>query len=382
MPVGVDTPDVIRPEDVEAIAVGAGILGTGGGGNVYVAKLWIKRLLEEKREIMVIPLDEIADDAWVASCGGIGAPTVSFEKLRRGDEELRAMRALEGRLGVRMDAVVSVEIGGANAMRPMAVAAHAGIPVLDADGMGRAFPELQMETFAIHGVPAVPAAMADDKGAVEIYDTPMDARELERVARARCIEMGGTAGMAHAMRGRDVKRAAIPGTVSLALELGGAVLEARERKADPIAAALAVTGGITLMRGKIVDVERRTTAGFARGTVRIAGTGDDEGREVAIDFQNEHLIARETAPGQGAGTGRRRASVEGRVLASVPDLVCIVATDDAEPVGTELLRYGYRVAVLALPAHPLLRTPEALAVVGPRAFGYDIDYVPLERDRG
>jgi hypothetical protein len=188
------------------------------------------------------------------------------------------------------------------------------------------------------------------------------------VARARCIEMGGTAGMAHAMRGRDVKRAAIPGTVSLALELGHAVLAARERKADPIAAALAVTGGVVLLRGKIVDVERRTTAGFARGRVRVAGTGDDEGREVAIDFQNEHLIAREAGSGPLEG---------GRVLASVPDLVCIVAADDAEPIGTELLRYGYRVAVLALPAHPLLRTPEALAVVGPRAFGYDVEYVPL-----
>jgi hypothetical protein len=224
--------------------------------------------------------------------------------------------------------------------------------------MGRAFPELQMETFAIYGVPCVPAAIADDKGAVTVWDAPMDARELERVARARCIEMGGSAGMAHAMRGRDVKRAAIPGTVSLALRLGRAVLEARERKADPIAAALSVTGGRVLLRGKIVDVERRTTAGFARGRVRIAG----EGGELAIDFQNEHLIAREP---------------DGRVVASVPDLVCIVGSDDAEPIGTELLRYGYRVAVLGLPAHPLLRTPEALAVVGPGAFGYDVDFVPL-----
>ncbi len=348
----------ITAADVEAIAVGAGILGTGGGGNVYVAKLWIRQLLKDGRTIALRPLEETTDDAWVASCGGIGAPTVSFEKLRRGDEELRAMRALEERVGARMDAVVSVEIGGANSMRPMAVAAQAGIPMLDADGMGRAFPELQMETFAMYGVPCVPAAIADDKGAVTLWDTPMDARELERVARARCIEMGGSAGMAQAMRGRDVKRAAIPGSVSLALRLGRAVIDARERKADPIAAALGVSGGRVLLRGKIVDVERRTTAGFARGRVRIAG----DGGELAIDFQNEHLIARDA---------------EGRVLASVPDLVCIVASDDAEPIGTELLRYGYRVTVLGLPSHPLLRTPEALAVVGPRAFGYDVDFVPL-----
>jgi hypothetical protein len=349
----------LRAADIDALGVGAGILGTGGGGNVYVAKLWIRRLLEDGRAIPVIAPDDLPDDAHVASCGGIGAPTVSFEKLRRGDEELRAMRALEEHLAARMDAVISVEIGGANSMRPLAVAAQAGLPVVDGDGMGRAFPELQMETFAIYGVPPVPAAIADDKGAVTLWSEPMDARKLERVARARCIEMGGSAGMAHAMRGRDVRRAAVPGTMSLALRLGRAVLDARERKADPIAAALGVSGGHVLLRGKIVDVERRTTQGFARGRVRVSG---DDGRELVIDFQNEHLIARD--PG-------------GRVVASVPDLVCIVASDDAEPIGTELLRYGYRVTVLGLPAHPLLRTPEALAVVGPRAFGYDVEFSPL-----
>jgi hypothetical protein len=349
----------IRAADVDALGVGAGILGTGGGGNVYVAKLWIRRLLEGGLAIPLVAPDDLSDDAWVASCGGIGAPTVSFEKLRRGDEELRAMRALEDHLGARMHAVISVEIGGANAMRPLAVAAQAGLPIVDGDGMGRAFPELQMETFAIYGVAPVPAAIADDKGAVTLWTDPMPARDLERVARARCIEMGGSAGMAHAMRGRDVKRAAVPGTVSLALRLGRAVLDARERKADPIAAALGVTGGRVLLRGKVVDVERRTTQGFARGRVRISG---EDGRELAIDFQNEHLIAREPS---------------GRVVASVPDLVCIVASDDGEPIGTELLRYGYRVAVLGLPAHPLLRTPEALAVVGPRAFGYDLEFAPL-----
>jgi DUF917 family protein len=348
----------IGAADIDALGVGAGILGTGGGGNVYVAKLWIRRLLEGGATVPLLALDDLPDDAWVASCGGIGAPTVSFEKLRRGDEELRAMRALEEHVGARMDAVISVEIGGANSMRPLAVAVQAGLPIVDGDGMGRAFPELQMETFAIYGVAPVPAAIADDKGAVTIWSETMTARELERAARARCIEMGGSAGMAHAMRGRDVKRAAVPATLSGALRLGRAVLDARAAKNDPIAAALGTTGGRVLLRGKIVDVERRTTQGFARGHVRIAG---EDGAELAIDFQNEHLVAREGD----------------RVIASVPDLICIVATDDAEPIGTELLRYGYRVSVLGIPAHPLLRTPEALAVVGPRAFGYDVEYAPL-----
>ncbi len=351
----------LAADDLEALALGAGILGTGGGGNVYVAKLWIRELLARGEVIRVIDPDDLADDALVVATGGIGAPTVSFEKLRRGDEETRAVRALEAHLGRRFDAVVPVEAGGANSMRPMAVAALTGMPVVDADGMGRAFPELQMTTFHIYGAAATPAAIADEKGDVTVWSEPLDAKELERVARARCVEMGGTAGMADpVLTGAQVKRTAIPRTLSLARRVGAAVLEARERKDDPVDAMLAVTGGRLLLRGKIVDVERRTAAGFARGSVRIAELGEERGRTLAIDFQNENLVAR----------------ADGAVLASVPDLICIVQTDDAEPIGTELLRYGYRVSVVVLPASEFLTTSAALAVVGPRAFGYDVDWVP------
>lgn len=346
-------------EGLEALALGAGVLGTGGGGNVYVAKLWIRELLARGSVVRVIGADALADDALVVAAGGIGAPTVSFEKLRRGDEETRAVRALADHLGRRFDAVVPVEAGGANSMRPMAVAALTGLPIVDADGMGRAFPELQMTTFHIYGVPATPASIADETGAVQIWDEPMAAAQLERVARHRCVEMGGSAGMAGpVLSGADLRRTAITGSLSLARRIGAAVLEARARKTDPVAAMLSVAGGRVLHTGKLVDVERRTTAGFARGRARIAALGGHDGRELVVEFQNENLVAI-------AGDA---------VVASVPDLISIVQTEDAEPIGTELLRYGQRVTVVVLPAPVLLTTPQALAVVGPRAFGYDVDW--------
>ena len=109
-----------------------------------------------------------------------------------------------------------------------------------------------------------------------------------------------------------------------------------------------------------MDVERRTGGGFARGTLSLVGSGP-YGSDMRIDFQNENLIA----------------YADGVPVATVPDLICIVSTDDAEPITTELLRYGQRVAVVDIRCHPLLSTPEALAVVGPGAFGYDVAYRPL-----
>jgi len=155
----------------------------------------------------------------------------------------------------------------------------------------------------------------------------------------------------------------VPHTLSLAVRLGDAVLAARAAHADPIAAALAVAGGCRLFSGKVVDVQRRLVGGFARGVLQVEGTDTNAGRRLRIDFQNENLIARDDA---------------GRVLAVVPDLICLVDADSAEPITTEIVRYGLRVAVLGIPAHPMLTTPQALRVIGPAAFGYnDVIYEPL-----
>jgi DUF917 family protein len=155
----------------------------------------------------------------------------------------------------------------------------------------------------------------------------------------------------------------VPGTITLAIEIGEAVLEARARHTDAVDSVLAITSGRRLFSGKIADVQRALVGGFARGVLKLDGTGEDSGRTLTIDFQNENLIAT---------TG------EGDVLAIVPDLICIVDQETAEPITTEILRYGLRVVVLGIPAPVELKTPEALAVIGPKAFGYpNVEFVPL-----
>ena len=70
----------------------------------------------------------------------MGAPTVMVEKLPRGDEAVLALQALEAIFGRRADATMPIECGGINSTLPLVVGATLGIPVVDADGMGRAFP--------------------------------------------------------------------------------------------------------------------------------------------------------------------------------------------------------------------------------------------------
>ena len=352
----------VGAQDLAHIALGAGILGTGGGGNTYLGFLRARQLLRSGHAIRVIPPEALGDDQWAIPVGGIGAPTVSVERIKQGGESLRALRAVEAASGRVAAAVISDEIGGANAIEPMVAAALAGLPVVDADAMGRAFPELQMNTFLIYGLPCTPSALADDKGNLVAFPHAVSPLWLERIARAATVAVGCSAAFALApVNGGDIRRFGVRNTVSQAWRLGAAVATARHRRRDPVAAILMLEQGTLLYTGKIIDVLRHTTAGFARGHMHAAGTGAHAGTQLEIDFQNENLIAR----------------IDGAPVAIVPDLICILDSATARPYFTDELRFGLQIAVVALPATPLLRTPEALAVVGPRAFGYDLDYAPL-----
>ena len=359
--------DVLREvidADLDAIEIGAAILGTGGGGNPYIGKLRCREELKKGRRIPVIPLAELPDDALVVSLGGIGAPVVGVEKIEEGEECLRALRALEKELGVKVDALISAEIGGANSMEPMLTAAQAGLPVVDGDGMGRAFPEMQMCTWSIYGHREAPAAMADEKGNIVIIRNTPDDVWLERIARSVVIAMGAAAGLAtQPMRGDFVKRAAVPNTITQALNLGRAVLQAHRTNSDPVQTVINQERGKLLMAGKIVDLQRHLKGGFAVGHISLEGFGNFLGDTGRIDLQNEFLVF------------WRNEMVE----VCTPDLIVVLDSDTGLPITTEMLRYGQRVAVLGLPAHPLMRSTEALKVVGPTAFGYSkITFNPME----
>lgn len=350
----------ITLDSLDDIARGAGILGTGGGGDPYIGKLLAREAIRGHGPVPVVPVDEVPPDALVVPISGMGAPTVLLERLPNGTEELTALRALERHLGRPATHLAPIEIGGVNSMLPIACAARAGLPVVDGDAMGRAFPEAQMVLPGLIGVANSPMALADDKGNTLIVEAA-DNHTAERVARAVCLELGCQISCADTvLRGDQLADGLVPATLSLARRLGAAVREARTAHADPVAAARSLLAGVHLLTGKVVDVSRRTQGGFARGRARIEGTADDTGRVLELDFQNEHLLA----------------TRDGTPVATTPDLICVLDSRTGDPVTTEGLRYGLRVTALAAPCDPRWTTPAGLALTGPRYFGYDTDYLP------
>lgn len=358
----------LTADDLPDLARGATLLGTGGGGDPYIGRMLVEQALVAGGAIDILDVDDVADDLFVIPTAQMGAPTVMVEKIPAGFEATAALRILEEHLGRTADATMPIECGGINSMIPLVVAAETGLPVVDADGMGRAFPELSMETFAVYGVQGSPLALAGEHGERVIIDTGDDDRQMEWLARGITIRLGGVGHIAeYAMSGAQVKRTAIPRTLSMALALGRAIREAREQKRCPFRAIEEVLAPTlysrvrTLFDGKIVDVERRTTDGFAKGRATVAAA-DGSDTTLTIRFQNENLVA----------------SIGDDLVVIVPDLICVLEADTAEPVTTEHLRYGQRVRVIGISTPEMMRSPQALAAFGPAAFGMSEEFVPVE----
>ena len=71
----------LAEDDLKPLAIGAALLGTGGGGNPYVGMLRTRELMRKGATVQVLPLDALPDGAFVAEVGGIGAPVVGVEKI-------------------------------------------------------------------------------------------------------------------------------------------------------------------------------------------------------------------------------------------------------------------------------------------------------------
>jgi uncharacterized protein len=184
----------------------------------------------------------------------------------------------------------------------------------------------------------------------------------ERLARGALAGLGGVGAAAlYCMSGEQARRATIAGSLSLALALGEAMQT--DGVQERLRAVCATLGASVLIEGRIHDLERPTGGGFARGTATVVGTGEHLQRRVRLEFQSEFLLALE----------------DGAACATVPDLISVLSSDTCAPIGVERLRQGQQVTVIVSPTPAAWRSPAGIAIVGPAAFGYEVEFSALAR---
>ncbi|MBA4493309.1 DUF917 domain-containing protein [Paenactinomyces guangxiensis] len=359
----------IDEQGIRHLACGSRFLGAGGGGNSYALELLAIQVIRDMGPVPLLSAFELGDMEWVIPVGIMGSPTILSEKILSGRELIQAIRILESEKGISAGAVAGLEIGGMNAITPVLAAALSRLPLLDGDGMGRAFPELQMTTYHSFGIQAAPFIMVNEQGAIHRM-TGISNWEVEHQARRKVTEMGGWAAFAgYPMPGLEVREVIIQQTFSLAKRLGEAVSLAKE-DVDRVMEALVRTFENSiygcpykLMEGKVVNLERDIIGGLLNGALVVEGTGIHVGEQLKILFKNEYLLA---------GHGEQP-------LAMVPDLICVLDADTGYPIMIEELENHRKVWVLAIPAPSLVRDAKMLEVVGPACFGVASGFTPIEQ---
>jgi len=344
---------LLDAQAITDIALGSSILGAG--------RLLAQQSVGDRGPVRLVTAAEVHNEAAICFVAGMGAPGVLVEKLPRSNEIVAALRALERATGTQMTHICPVEAGGLNALIPFVAAAESGLPMLDADGMGRAFPRLDLVTPTLYGGTSCPMAMVDEHGNEVILRAASNAW-AELIARAAVVASGCITMVAcNVMSGTQAKRWLVHGVLTLAEQIGALVRAQQAGGGDAVAALVAHHRAVVLHRGTIRAVERRTEAGWTMGTARSRGADEFTGTDLELDFQNEHLVAR----------------LDDAIVATVPDLIMVLSADSAEPIPAELLHFGQRVVVLAMPCDPHWHSSAGLALAGPRAFGYDIDFRPV-----
>lgn len=348
-------------KNLNELAIGSAILGSGGGGDTSYCYMMARYEMEKNGPVSLINASELKSDCTVLTVGAMGAPLAEIEKIPSGNEFSLILDAVERKIQKKIDVLMPYEIGGGNAFTPLMVAAQLGLPVLDADIMGRAFPETQMTSCHLRGISPAPAFIVDCLGNISVIEAK-DSYSLEKIGRQIVVAMGsiGSCGI-YPMTGSQAAKCVIHKSISKAIALGKHHLEAKKMGNDPLQAVLSLYKGICIGSGKIIDIDRGIANGFLKGYVKIQSKDE----HIELIFKNEYLIAK----------------TEKKILATTPDILMLLEQGTGTPITSEALQYGLKVHLFALPAPEIWTTQEGLALVGPKAFGYEIDYQPINKNK-
>jgi len=363
-------------QDCKDFVQGCLFMGTGGGGSVEWGMRMLKEALEDGVALEWVDVDDIPDDVCTVTPYGMGsiAPVSqeTLDKIERvglvdkfGDRSMEeAVKELGNYLGQPIGCLVAAELGAGNTPAPLVTSARLGIPVVDGDYAGRAIPDEMQGTPYLYGKHSWPFASVDQWGNVAIIKYTVSPHMLERIGKMLAVAAYVSTTIAGTpLPGREMKEILVRGTLTKCLAIGRAMRQAREKGKDPIDAALEVTGGWRLFEGTVTGKEWEDRDGYMFGTTHIKGIGDYEGQTLDVWFKNENHVS----------------WLNGKPWACSPDLVTLAYKESGEGTTNTLIKECDKVVAVGMKGLEAFRSASHLnKATGPRYFGFDIDYVPIE----
>ncbi len=362
-------------QDCEDFVRGCMFMGTGGGGGLEWGLGMLTAALAEGLPLEWTDLADIPDRAWSCTAYGMGSIAPKDDSTQKAIEALgltdrlgpnamaQAVRELAAYTGKPISVIVPSELGAGNSPAPLVTAMRLGVTCVDGDYAGRAIPDEMQGTPYLYGKTSHPLASVDRWGNVVILKEAANPFMLERIGKMLSVAAHGTCYQAATLLPvAEMKEIVVPGTLTKSLELGRAIRQAREAGADPIAAAITHTGGHLLFEGRVVKKDWEDRDGYMFGTTTIQGSGRFTGHTLAVWFKNENHVS----------------WLDGQPWVCSPDLVVIADRATGEGYTNTVIDVGHEVAVVGIRGLEAFRTERGLGCAGPRYFGFEVDYRPIE----
>lgn len=366
---------VLSEQEVVDLMVGTAIQGTRSSNTEQMIGQ-AKAMLAEGRQFKVVSPQDLPDD-WnvVMAGGGIGGGGAWDYVIERTKKQnlptitngnLQAMAALGKHLGKPFNAIIRNEAAAAT-LNAFQTATLAGLPVVDACPAGRAKPEVQQSIPFINDIPVTPAALVTRWGDTIVVDKAVDDYRYEDIARSIAVASGGGVYNARGvMNGAQIKKATIQGALSEAILFGKTVREAKASGKDPIDALMKAANGYALFKGTVAKAEQKGERGFTWWDIELKGTGAYAGHVYRIWVKNENMVA----------------WLDGKPDVAAPDLIYNLDPATGYAMSSNDLggyAMGAEVFMMGRAANsPAWRTAKGIELIGPRHFGFDFDYTPIE----
>lgn len=351
----------LREQDLSDLVEGAAIFSSGGGGDPVVGLNIVEKLLEKRCPVRLIEPAEVPNAAMLVTFACVGA-TASI--VHHSDAAVKTLSMLEKFLGTKAFAVIPAELGGFSTLAAVDVAARHGIPLLDADGAGRAVPEMHLQTYTIHNnTESTPTLVADiDARKMLLIKQAGDSEAIEQIARMLTGRWSPIIYSCHAgFTGKQARTSPVLNSLSKSIRIGMVLRKA----VDPLKAILKETNGIRLFEGTVTDVKSETKDGFTWTTLKIDSAHGSSESKLEMRAKNELLVAYK----------------DGQLVAVAPDVITTLSYETCKYAPAEKVLEGNRLAIIGIPAPPQWRSPEGLRLWEGvlRRSGINEKYVPIEK---
>ncbi len=350
--------------DVPALLAGAHLYSpvTSAAG-LEVPVSWLTDLLERNGPLPLLRPQQLPPSTTCAALCVLGSAAALADLPPTGDELELAVRELEHVVGSAFGAVYPLAAATVSAVVPLIAASQLGVPLLDVDGMGRAFALIHHTAMHLAGMLPTPLVLRGTTGesmSLKVLSPP----RADALLRSSVDVLGGWAALAsYPTTAGALTTAGLQGTTSRLLDVGRVLLSSRDP--DLLASRLAVVNGCRRVgRGRIVELEHLSrptdTTVPTHPTSVVIERSYEQRRQLRLELRSEVVAV----------------FSDGALTAAVPDLITLMDVRRGEPAPLDGLQPGDLVDVLVMPAEPVWYSARGLAMVGPATHG-----IPLEHPR-